>query len=173
MHEDHAKEQCFFTEDTRRRLAALAHEHKGMPLLLCCPMVGQTLTTLYREPIISLDVDDRFRGWPGFQVWDIYRPKRLAVYEPTLIICDPPFNKVRMDQLFTAIRELTPYRPVDTVKLLIAIDPAHAGALVGTFAMYGLRPTGFSPEYITVSPAVGIEFYSNLSDEELLPLFSS
>lgn len=172
MHEDHAKEQYFFTDDTRRRLACVAQAHQGMPLFLCCPTVGVTYTEMFKEPSISLDSDQRFKHAWGFHVWDLYRPKRLSVYEPTLIICDPPFNKVRMDQLFAAIRELTPYRPVNTVKLLIAIDPAHAGALMGTFAMYGLRPSGFSPSYVTVSPEVGIEFYSNLSDEELAPLFA-
>lgn len=173
MHKDHAKEQYFFTEGTRRRLARVAQAHQGMPLFLCCPTVGVTYTEMFKEPSISLDSDPRFKGGWGFHIWDLYRPKRLAVYEPTLIICDPPFNKVRMDQLFAAIRELTPYRAVNTVKLLIAIDPAHAGALTGTFAMYGPRPTGFFPSYVTVSPAVGIEFYSNLSDEELLPLKAS
>lgn len=170
MQENHQKEQYFFAEDTLKRLATVAHQHKGKPLLLCCPMVGLMYRSLYISPIVSLDSDPRFIIW-RVEMWDIYRPKPLALYEPTLIICDPPFNKVKMDQLFTAIRVLTPTRPVDTVKLLIAIDPSHAGALVGTFAMYGLRPTGFRPSYVTVSDGVGIEFYSNLSDEELTPLF--
>lgn len=154
MHEDHKREQYFFDAPTVARLGKFVQGFQN-PALLCCPMVGQWLHER-RVTVPVLDVDERFRHLPGFVRWDVYQPTPIKGWmKPDIILIDPPFFKVRPDQLFNAVRQLA---CGDTrVGLLIASNPSRAPAFAGTFSLYGLRPSGYLPTYVTV-PNIGIEF---------------
>lgn len=167
MHENHQREQYFWAPPTLDRLADLVATFRD-PLLLCCPMLGQHLWKRGKQAL-TLDLDERFATLPRFVRWDLHRPVPLpgrAV--PDLVVVDPPFTRVRLDQLFVALRILTRGDP--SVPLLIAWPSERAADLLGTFAAAGLRPTGIRPIYVTVPEAIGIEFFGNLDDDALAPL---
>jgi hypothetical protein len=167
VHENHQLEQYFFAPPTLDGLADLVAPFRD-PLLLCCPMLGRHLQSRGRA-VRTLDLDERFATLPGFVRWDVHRPEPLPGTDvPDLVVVDPPFTRVRLDQLFLALRVLT--RGDDTVPLLVAWPVDRASALLGTFAASGLRPTGIRPVYVSVSDAIGIELYSNLDEAALAPL---
>jgi hypothetical protein len=165
MHEDHKREQYFFDAPTVTKLAAFVRQFER-PALLCCPMVGKALHEQgTRVPI--LDVDERFAYLPSFVRFDVYQPVPPRGWvEPDFILIDPPFFKVRPDQLFNAVRHLT--RGDLGVGLLIASNPARAPAFLGTFTLFGLQPSGYRPSYVSVDDDVGIEFLSaNIPQDKL------
>ena len=160
MHEDHAKEQYFFDHPTRARLARVASRFER-PVLLCCPMVGQALHEQGKR-VAVLDVDERFGHLPGFVRWDAYRPTPLP-FEPDLVLVDPPFKKVRPDQLFAAVRTLS--RGRTDVSLAVVMSEDREEALLGTFAAFGLRATDVRPGYVSVPATVPIRLYANFDVE--------
>jgi hypothetical protein len=162
MEERHEREQYFFTPETTTRLADFAARFPT-PCCLCTPSVG----ALLGERGVSvrvLDIDERFASARGFLRYDLYRPHRLDE-QFGLILCDPPFAKVSLAQLFTAVRTLSQGRYGQP--LLISYPRQRAVNLQGTFARFGLVPTGYCPRYQTVK-ALGpsdIEFFGNLPPE--------
>lgn len=163
MHELHEHEQYFFIPETTEHLASFAAGFER-PCCLCAPTVGVVLGQR-KVAARLLEIDLRFAQTPGFLHWDMYRPRPLdETYG--LIVCDPPFIKVSPSQLFTALRVLA--HGDFAQPLLLCYPRERAGALLGTFAPFGLRPTGYCPRYVSVQ-AHGpgdIEFYGNLSDEQ-------
>lgn len=173
MHEDHKHEQYFFDAPTVAKLAAFVRLFER-PALLCCPMVGRKL---HEDGVVVpvLDLDERFADLSGFVHYDIYRPSALPPgwVKPDLILIDPPFFKVRPDQLFHAVRHLS---CGDLgVPLMVASNPTRAPAFMGTFTLFGLEPTGYRPSYVTVSDGVGIEFLGsrNIPQDKLGTLLSA
>lgn len=162
MHERHEHEQYFFVPETTEHLAGFAARFER-PCCLCAPSVGVALGQR-RVAARLLEIDERFEQTPGFLRWDLYRPRALEE-RFGLILCDPPFLKVSPSQLFAAVRTLAGGDL--SQPLLICYPHDRAAALLGTFAPFGLRATGYHPRYISVQ-AHGpgdIEFYGNLSDE--------
>ena len=165
MHEDHSKEQYFFDAPTVAKLASFVRQYER-PVLLCCPMVGRKLHEDGID-VPTLDLDERFSDLPGFVRYDVYRPSALprGWVKPDLLLIDPPFFKVRPDQLFHAVRHLTGDW---STPLMVASNPTRAPAFVGTFTLFGLRPTGYRPTYVTVPNGVGIEFLgANIPQDKL------
>jgi hypothetical protein len=162
MHERHEHEQYFFLPRSTEHLARFAARF-ARPCCLCAPSVGVVLGQR-RVAARVLEIDERFATTPGFLHWDVYRPRPLDE-DFGLILCDPPFSKVSLAQLFTAVRLLA--RGELRKPLLICYPRERAGALLGTFAPFGLRPTGYCPRYISVQAhgPMDIEVYGNLSDE--------
>ena len=167
MFERHQHEQYFFDQATVNHLAHFAQTFTH-PCCLCAPMVGRELVRRGTKVTI-LDRDERFADLPGFQKYDLYRPVWLG--QPfDLILCDPPFFNVSLAQLFQAIRLLSRY---DTSQpLLICYLKRREASLLGTFAAFGLQPTGYCPGYLTVQAVERneIEFFSNLPPEKLRAL---
>ncbi len=163
MHERHEHEQYFFLPATTEHLAGFAARF-DRPCCLCAPSVGVALAAR-KVPAAVLEIDERFESTPGFVRWDVYRPRPL-VERFGLILCDPPFLKVSLAQLFSAVRVLAGGEL--SQPLLLCYPRERAGALLGTFAPFGLRPTGYCPRYISVQAhgPMDIEFYGNLSDEQ-------
>lgn len=163
MHERHEHEQYFFLPETTEHLARFAARFER-PCCLCAPSVG-VLLGQRRVPGRVLEIDERFATTPGYLHWDLYRPRPL---DETfgLVLCDPPFIKVSLAQLFTAIRILA--HGFTTQPLLLCYPRERAGNLLGTFAPFGLRPTGYCPRYVSVQAhgPKDIEFYGNLTDEQ-------
>jgi len=158
MEEDHQREQYFFDAATVDALTDLLAGF-ARPCTLCAPMVGQELAR--RKHVVRvLDVDERFRHVPGFLKWDLYRPTHLAE-DFDVLLCDPPFFNVSLSQLFTALRMLCHFDL--SRKVVVGYLVRREEAILGTFAPFGLRPTGCFPAYQTVQ-ACGrndIQFYAN------------
>lgn len=107
-----------------------------------------------------LDVDRRFADLDGFVEWDLYRPRHLDE-EFDLVLCDPPFFNVSLSQLFTAVRLLCHFDT--TRKVMISYPVRRQSAILGAFAPFVLRPTGWRPTYLSVQKCEknDIEFYAN------------
>lgn len=155
--EDHQREQYFFDPPTIRRLADLLAPFER-PCCLCTPRVGQALEARGRA-CATLDADDRFAFLDGFTPWDLYRPSALAT-SFDVILCDPPFHKVRLSQLFEAVRVLS---GSGTPRLALCYLASRSTALLGTFAPFGLAPTGVALGYVSVRPIEEnrIELFAN------------
>jgi len=84
-----------------------------------------------------------------------------------VILCDPPFFNVSLSRLFTALRTLA--RNDFSQPLLVSYLVRRARNVIGTFAPFGLAPTGLHPEYVTVvnCDRNDIEFFSNLPEEKV------
>lgn len=145
MLERHENEQYFFSGATVKRLADIAQRFQR-PCCLCMPLVGEELERRGVETV-TLDCDERFAHLNGFRRFDLFRPEWQGD-EFGLILCDPPFFKVSLSQLFTAIRLLS--RHNYDQPLLMCYLTRRGGSLMGTFANFGLRPAGMFPEYATV-----------------------
>jgi hypothetical protein len=169
MDERHENEQYFFDAPTLTRLSDFLSGQEHV-CCLCAPLLGQHLSRR-GAAVTILDIDERFADTPGFHRFDIYRPERLAA-RFSLIVCDPPFHKVSLSQLFRAVRVLSHFDLQQP--LLISFLERRSAALLGTFAPFGLRPTGYRPSYLTVQPVerTTVQFFSNLAEESLLPLTS-
>lgn len=159
----HAREQFFFDDATVARLADLA-EGFERPCCLCTPLVGAELERRGRRDVATLDTDERFADLAGFRSYDLYRPRWI---EPSfgVIVCDPPFFRVSLSQLFDAIRMLA--HNDFTQPIALAFLSRRASAVTGTFERFGLAPTGIRCGYRTVQPTEKneIEIFSNLGDE--------
>ncbi|MDQ2732577.1 MAG: protein-lysine N-methyltransferase [Armatimonadota bacterium] len=162
MYELHQNEQYFFNDQTVTHLADFMSQF-DKPCCLCTPLVGQELERRGIE-VRTLDMDDRFASLRGFRAYDLYKPEWLGE-EYGLILCDPPYFGVSLSQLFAAIRILSRY---DTSQpLLLTYLTRRAPNLLGTFAPFGLQPTGYYPGFQTVQKVDRnqIEFYGNLGTE--------
>jgi len=162
MYEKHEHEQYFWDAATLEHLAEFAAEFER-PCCLCAPLLGRELEAR-GVAVTTLDRDDRFSDLRGFRKYDLYRPEWLGA-EFGLILCDPPFFNVSLSQLFGAVRLLSRYdfrQP-----LLICYLTRRASSLTGTFAPFGLEPTGYCPGYRTVRNVERneIEFFGNLGAE--------
>lgn len=161
MNERHELDQYFFVPETAAHLAAFAARFV-YPCCLCAPTVGALLAE-QKVGARVLDIDERFAATPGFLHYDLYRPHPIdETY--SLILCDPPWDRVSLSQLFAAIRMLSQ----DDRQPLLISHPRERGAnLMGTFAPFRIVPTGYFPRYVSVQKHArdGIELYGNLSAE--------
>jgi len=162
MEERHENEQYFFDAPTLARLVRFLGAYRR-PCLLCAPLLGKEIAAAGR-PVRILDVDRRFERVPGFVLWDINRPRPLDE-EFDILLCDPPFFGVSLSRLFRALRLLARNR--FDHPLLVSYLRRRSAAVLGTFAPFGLEPTGFRPGYLTVQPEErnDVEFYGNLGPQ--------
>src|SRR4051794_26953037 len=104
MYELHKNEQYFFDTSTLLHLTSFVKPFDRVATL-CAPMLGRSIADSGRT-VTVLDIDDRFSDVPGFLHWNIERPQWIPnTFD--IIICDPPFFKVSLLQLFKAIRMLS------------------------------------------------------------------
>ena len=169
MYERHENEQYFFDEKTLTKLTAFLADFQPL-CCICAPLLGRRLQEAGVDVRI-LDIDERFADLPGFRRFDLYRPEWLGE-EFKLIVCDPPFYNVSLSQLFAALRTLglNDFRQ----PLLVSYLKRRESAILGTFAKFDLRPTGYMPSYQTVQDCErnDIEFYGNLPEGDLIRLVS-
>jgi hypothetical protein len=147
VHEDHQREQYFFDPPTVARLAALLSRYER-PCCLCAPTLAEALQRRGR-PARLLEVDERFARLPGFLRWDLYRPQPLAERFDVLF-CDPPFRKVTLAQLFSALRVLC--QGDFATPLLLCHLASRERDVRGALGRFGLAPTGIEPGYVSVRP---------------------
>lgn len=153
LQEKHELEQYWFAPSTLADLSALIGDSK-FPCFLCAPMAATMFAS--KESIRVLDIDERFAYLPGFLKWNVYRPQTLGEQYGVLIV-DPPFTKVNLGQLYSAVNVLC---EKDTSrKIVIAYPVRREAAILATFAPFNLKPTGIFPKYVTVNTP--IQFYAN------------
>lgn len=164
MYERHDFEQYFFDTPTLAHLTRFVAGWER-PCCVCAPLLGRHLAQAGVD-VTMLDVDERFQDVPGFQRYDIYRPTWLGT-EFGLIICDPPFFRVSLSQLFHALRMLSRYDL--SQPMLVSYLSRRSSAVTGTFAPFGVKPTGYFPGYQTVEKLERneIEFFGNLDAHQL------
>lgn len=162
MYERHEHEQYFWDAATVSHLADVVSPYPN-PCCLCAPRLGHELERRGVQAR-TLDVDERFAGLRGFRRWDLYRPEWLGE-QYGIIVCDPPFFNASLSQLFTAIRLLSRHDYMQP--LLLCYLARRSANVLGTFWRFGLEPTGYEPDYVTVqdSDRNRIEFFGNLGRE--------
>ena len=163
MLERHEREQYFWDAQTLESLGDVAARFE-LPCALCAPMLGRVLNER-GVASRSLDFDERFAADENFARFDLYRPLyRAETYG--VIICDPPFWKVSLSQLLAAIRLLSHHNFGQP--LAICYPTRRAKNICGTFARFGLQPTGYFPNYVTVQDLERnrIEFFANFAWDE-------
>ena len=172
MLERHEIEQFFWDDATLSQLAARICERTAPAEAVCClcaPFLGRELARRGR-PSRVLDIDERFAQDRGFERFDLFRPAwRDGRFG--LIVCDPPFWKVSLSQLFAAVRVLAHH---DWEQPLLFCYPQRRGtSLCGTFARFGLAPLpSWRAGYRTLPEAKregkwareGIIFFSNVRE---------
>lgn len=162
MYELHGNEQYFFDDETLDWLAMFLGDFSS-PACLCAPLLGQSAARRGVNVRI-LDIDRRFESTPGFRHFDIQRPEWLGEAFD-LILCDPPFYNVSLSRLFAALRLLS--RNDFSQRLMVSYLVRRSSAVLGTFARFGLTPSGYRPQYKTVKKVDRneIEFFTNLEPE--------
>lgn len=162
MYERHENEQYFFDKPTLAHLADFVAQFEN-PCCICAPLLGKELENRGIN-VRVLDIDERFASLKGFRKYDIYKPE-WSGEQFGLILCDPPFFGVSLSQLFTALRllSLNNYEQ----PLLVSYLSRRASSILGTFASFGLEPTGYFPGYQTLQKVERneIEFFGNLGPE--------
>ena len=164
MYELHKNEQYFFDDATIHSLMAFLAPYEKV-CVLCAPMLGRSLAGTGHNVTI-LDIDDRFADATGFLNWNIYKPQWIN-QSFDIIVCDPPFFNVSLSQLFKAIRLLSHNN--FNQKLMTAYLSRRSEAIIGSFGLFNLLPTGYNPSYVTVQKTEKneIEFFGNLNEAEL------
>ncbi len=160
MLERHEWEQYFWDAPTLETLPDVTARFE-FPCALCAPMLGRALSERGIKARV-LDSDERFAADANFAHFDLYRPLwRAETYGA--IFCDPPFWEVSLSQLFAAIRLLAHHNWEQP--LAICYPTRRAKNICGTFARFGLQPTGYFPGYLTVQQLERnrIEFFANFA----------
>lgn len=159
MHENHQHEQYFFAPPTVLALTELLSPYRA-PCCLGTPTVAAARAEQGRAAAL-LDIDTRFRDAPGFRQWDMFRPRPLDQTFDA-IMCDPPFNRVNLSQLFAALRVLC--RGDFSTPLFLCHLQRRQHDIQGTLGAFGLVPTEVALEYVSVKPPPGQEIilYANV-----------
>ena len=171
-------EQYFWTTATVGRLLA-ATAPTGGPTCLAAPTLAHAWFTApgaARRDVPLLDIDRRFDYLPGFRYWDMTAPLPLrggvdgsgdgtgsdgsasdddaAAGQVRVLVVDPPFFTVSVEQLVASILHLTVGRDGARTKLLIGYLRREAGPLLAALrgAFPGLRRTAFPLEYGHIKP---------------------
>jgi hypothetical protein len=160
VHEDHHREQYFFDPPTVQRLADLLADYAA-PCCLCAPMIARELV-VRQQPVRLLEIDARFSDVPGFVSWDLYRPRPLSERFDAILV-DPPFHKVRLSQLFTALRILC--QGDLTTPIFLCHLESRAADVCGALAPLGLLSTDVPVGYVSVKdiPENRVCLYSNVA----------
>lgn len=159
MDERHDHEQYFFDDQTLALLCDWLTAFEN-PCLVCAPMLATALENRGRS-VRLLDIDHRFAALQGFVDWNIKRPTRLAE-RFDVIVCDPPFFNVSLNQLFKSVRLLSHFS--FTQPLAISYLSRRANALLRAFEPFKLQISELHPTYRTIerSPKNEIQFFANV-----------
>ncbi len=145
MKELHGNEQYFFDQATLDELGRRMQPFDSI-CCLCAPTLAAHLHASGKS-VVSLDIDRRFEGTPGFRYFDILDPQWLG-QSFDLIFCDPPFFNVSFRQLHAAIRTLA--QNDFQQRIWLTYLDRRSEKLLNAFSDFQLRPSDFFPQYQTV-----------------------
>ena len=152
-------EQYFFTENMIKILCDSLDFEEDI-VCLGTPAVAHGFWKFKNKIVLCLDIDYRFNYLPGYKLFDIMNPSNIEI-KPKLLIIDPPFFKMNLNDLFDCIEKLT--GGDKTTKILFAFVQREERSLLNIFKSYNLKLTKFSMEYrfVDVSKWCNYRLYSN------------
>lgn len=166
-------EQYFFTKNAIDKLISMlmmAYPDKNdleeKVCLICAPSLSKAIYEQEGITVRVLDIDERFKGEavPGFTYFDIRDPKPISD-KIELVLMDPPFFYITLEQLCKSIKVATCNRP--DVKLLVSFmirDEMKVKSIFEKVGNFTLERTNFELEYATVKANRwdNYAFYSNV-----------
>ena len=160
--ERHEYEQFFWNRDTVERLIkACEYQFTEETCCLTTPSLAHEWHARGRDEVL-LDIDTRFDYLPKFRYYDVRDPHALPDSKFRLLIIDPPFFAVPIEQFRVAVDVLT-NKDYDT-RILLAFLRREEGRLLSAFKDYDLRVTNCALEYASIKPNKWKNFalYSNV-----------
>ncbi len=161
IEEIHAWEQFFWTCHTVHKLMeACKYIYIDETCCLTTPSLAHGWSEVGRNEVL-LDIDTRFNYLPKFKYYDIHDPQVLN-QTFRLLIFDPPFFLIPMEQLLEAVNIITNNNY--TTKIMMAFLKRAEKELRFTFKKYDLMPTNFELQYVSIKPSKWSNFclYSNI-----------
>ena len=161
MDEKHEYEQFFWTQNVVDKLMdACKYQFVEKICCLTTPSLAHGFHDNDREEVL-LDVDKRFSYLPKYKYYDVRDPYKMnESFE--LLVLDPPFYVVPIEQFKTAVDVLTG-KNYET-KLIIGFLKREEKRLMQAFKDYNIKKTGFKLEYAAIKPNKWDNFalYSNV-----------
>ena len=167
-------EQYFFTENVLIQLTDIFQYEKKI-ICLCTPAVADAFYRLKNKEVLCLDIDNRFNYLPKFIYTDINdiinNINKFKIpndyINPDLIIVDPPFFKMNLNNLYKFIDLLT--NKNKKTKIIFAFIIRKEKELLNTFKDYNLKLTKFKLEYNNVDKTKWENYgnYSNFQQEKI------
>ena len=157
--ERHDLEQYFFTKDmidkyiTSLMMRFEDKENIEKKLcLICAPSLATAFYERHGIVVNCLDIDTRFANLPGFRYFDLQNPIAF-LNEFELILIDPPFFYISLEQMATALSMLCKASSaVGGCKLMISFMVKDEARVKQAFHEFQLERTSLELEYATVGP---------------------
>ncbi|MFX0094124.1 MAG: hypothetical protein ACFFBD_20470, partial [Candidatus Hodarchaeota archaeon] len=127
----------------------VAFEYHSDPCCLATPTLGDAYWRQKDKAVDVLDIDTRFAYLPKYRYYDIRFPYYYNT-EINLLVVDPPYFRVTIDELYGCIIELT--QGNFKTKLVIGYLKRFEREFLQKFAPFNLKPTKFPLEYQTLRP---------------------
>ena len=146
--ERHDLEQYFWSTKT---VSQLQHALEYQPDVCCLttPSLAHAWYEQDRHEVL-LDIDTRFEYLPRYRYFDLRAPVKAPDENFSIIVVDPPFFYIPMQQIRDAVLTVTGGRT--GVPLLIGFLRREERSLLETFTDFGITETKFPLEYATVKP---------------------
>ncbi|CAI2380633.1 unnamed protein product [Moneuplotes crassus] len=150
-------EQYFFTRENIQSLInilMMTYPEEGeieeKVCLVCAPSLAKALYEDYDIKVTICDIDKRFEDLPGFTYFDLKEPFEIPDKDFDLILIDPPFFSVTLDQQAKAMSVLA--KGNYKCKLYISFPHRDEKQVFSSFKDFNLKRTNFELEYATVKP---------------------
>ena len=153
-------EQYFWTQETVHKLMdALRYQYD--PCCLGTPSLAHAWHVEEKRAEWLFDIDERFDYLPKFRYYDIRAPEDVDE-SFRIVICDPPFFYIPMEQIFAAVERIC--KGDFNTKILIGFLKREESTLLKTFAPFGLTRTNFPLEYahVKANKWTNYALYSNI-----------
>ena len=129
--EDHAYEQFYFDAQTRAKLEKMLSSYQR-PLFVGVPSLAVDADTA-GTPYLLLDRDERFGFLSGYRHFEFEHPAPISDYEYDVVLCDPPFANLPLDDLRVALESLAVDDESRAAPLYVAYNARREAALLEAF----------------------------------------
>ena len=126
--------------------------------LICAPSLSKAFYDQLGYTVTILDIDKRFEDLPGFIYFDLQKPEecqdpRVLNNNFELIIFDPPFFYITLDQMSEALQVLSRNSSHHKeMKLGMSFMTRDETPVKKAFHQFALEKTTLQLEYATVKP---------------------
>ena len=158
-------EQYFFTKNVISKLItsltmrySTQEELEEKVCLICAPSLSKAFHDQLGYNVACLDIDKRFEDLPGFIYFDLANPKdcqdpRVLKNQFEIIIFDPPFFYLTLDQMAWAIKVVSSYSThFEQMKIGFSFMTRDVNQVKNSFRQFALEKTNLELEYATVKP---------------------